>query len=80
MWPVRWILDAMKQMRREATIPAPRFRACKRTARIMHGLWYGRLTPEQARKHGGEWGFPSDAIEDMISQATQPSSYWSKQV
>jgi hypothetical protein len=45
----------------------------------MNGVWYGRLTPDEARKKAREWGFTPERIEDMISQATQPPSYWSRQ-
>jgi hypothetical protein len=45
----------------------------------MHGVWYGRFTPEQARMKAKNWGFSPECIEDMIYQATQPPSYWSRQ-
>jgi hypothetical protein len=79
MWLFNWVPDFWRRLRREASIPAPPFRTCKRTAVIMYGLWYGRLTPDQARKQAAEWGFPPDAVEAMISKATQPPSYWSRQ-
>jgi hypothetical protein len=79
MWPFDWVADFWRGLLREASIPPPPFRACKRTAVIMYGLWYGRLTPDQARKQAVEWGFPPGAVEEMISEATQPPSYWSQQ-
>jgi hypothetical protein len=75
---LRWFADWWEAVRREAGVPAPPFRACKRTAVIMYGVWYGRLTPAQARQKAARWGFPPDAVEDMIARATQPPSYWSK--
>jgi hypothetical protein len=76
---LRWLVDGWEGLRREASIPAPPFRASKRTAVIMFGVWYGRLTVDQARERGAGWHFPSEAVEDMIAQATQSPSYWSKQ-
>jgi len=78
MWLFRWLTDYWQQLRREASIPRPPFRASKRTAVIMYGLWYGRLTPAQAREQAIAWEFAPDAIEDMIAQATKPPSYWSQ--
>ena len=74
---LRWAADWWEALRREFSVPAPPFRASKRTAIIMYGVWYGRLTPAQAREKAAGWGFPPEAVEDMISQATQPPSYWS---
>jgi hypothetical protein len=71
MWLFRWL-------RREASVPAPPFKACKRVGYIMYGLWYGRITREQARKQAEEWGFTPDQIDQMIADATQPPSYWSQ--
>ena len=65
-------------LKREAEIPPPPFKASKRTARIMNGLWYGRLSKQEARRKAAEWRFSPEAIEDMLSQATQPPSYWSR--
>jgi hypothetical protein len=76
---IRWISDFWLQLWREFRIPAPPFRASKRTKVIMYGLWYGKLSPDQARKQAGEWGFPPQAIEEMIVEATQSPSYWSPQ-
>jgi len=70
----RWLAHLWEEM----SIPAPPFRACKRTAAIMYGVWYGRLTPEQARKKALEWGFEPESIEEMITESTQPPSYWSR--
>jgi hypothetical protein len=78
MWLIRWIAAFWRQLLREASMPVPPFRASKRTAVIMYGLWYGRLTPEQAREKAIEWGFSLEAIKRMISTATQPPSYWSQ--
>jgi hypothetical protein len=75
---LRWFTDWWEGMRREANIPAPPFRASKRTAVIMYGLWYGRLTLTEAREKAVRWGFSPESIDDMILQATQPPSYWSR--
>ena len=77
MW--KWLADWWAGMRREASVPAPPFKASKRVAVIMYGVWYGRLTPAEARDKAAGWGFPPDDIADMIAQATQPPSYWSRQ-
>ncbi|HUR55425.1 MAG TPA: hypothetical protein VMZ71_14925 [Gemmataceae bacterium] len=45
----------------------------------MYGVWYGRLTPQQARERAAAWGFSPEAVEQMITDATQPPSYWSQQ-
>lgn len=74
----RWIMEFWTQLRREAAIPAPPFRASKRTGHLMYGLWYGRLTIEQARKQAEKWEWPSDRIDEIIARATQPPSYWSQ--
>ena len=74
---LRWVADWWESLRREFSVPAPPFRASKRTAVIMYGVWYGRLTPAQARAKAAGWGFPLETVEDMISQAMQPPSYWS---
>jgi (2Fe-2S) ferredoxin len=74
---LRWLAAWWEAIRREASVPAPPFHACKRVAVIMNGVWYGRLSPDQARAKAAGWGFTPEAIEDMISQATQPPSYWS---
>jgi len=44
----------------------------------MYGLWYGRLSPDEARAKALAWGFEHDSVEDMLSRATQPPSYWSR--
>jgi hypothetical protein len=67
---VRWLADWWNGLRREAGVPAPSFRASKRAAVIMYGVWYGRLTSAQARTKAAGWGLPPEAVEDMISQAT----------
>jgi (2Fe-2S) ferredoxin len=77
---LRWLTDWWDGLRREASVPAPPFRASKRTAVIMYGVWYGRLTPAQAREKAAGWGFAPEAVEDMISQATPRPSYWSRQL
>jgi len=78
MWLTRWLSDYLASFRRESGIPAPPWRASKRTATIVYGVWYGRFTPDQARKKAKDWGFSPECIEDMISQATQPPSFWSQ--
>jgi hypothetical protein len=74
-----WLADCWAGALREWSVPAPPFRASKRVAVIMYGVWYGRLTPAQARAKATAWGFPPEAIEEMIAAATQPPSYWSRQ-
>jgi hypothetical protein len=71
--------DFWGQLRREAGIPAPPFRASKKTGRIMYGVWYGRLSPERARSRAAAWGLSPEVVERMISEATQPPSYWGRQ-
>ncbi|MGY8769671.1 MAG: hypothetical protein ACKVH8_14735 [Pirellulales bacterium] len=63
----------------ESKIPPPPFKASKRVATIMYGLWYGRMTPDQARTQARDWGFSDDTIENMITRATVEPSYWSQQ-
>ena len=79
MWLTRWLSECWANFRRKTDIPAPPWRASKRTATIMYGVWYGRFTPDQARKKAKDWGFSPESVEDMISQATQWPSYWSRQ-
>jgi hypothetical protein len=76
---MEWLSNFLVRLWREARIPVPPFRACKRAGVIMYGVWYGRLSPEQARKRAAEWGFSPEAIEQMIAKAMQPPSYWSQQ-
>ena len=79
MWLIRWLSKQWKNLRREASVPPPPWRASKRVAVILNGVWYGRLTPDQARKKAVGWGWPSKEVEELISQATQPPSYWSRE-
>ena len=67
-----------REMVRESAIPAPPFKACKRTATIMYGLWYGRITPGQARMRALDWGFTDEQIDGMIADSTVEPSYWSQ--
>lgn len=76
---LRWLSELLERIRAEPDIPYPPFRASKRTGEIMYGLWYGRLTPRQARARATAWGFAPEAIERMITEATKPPSYWSRQ-
>ena len=46
----QWLSDCWTSLRREASVPPPPWRASKRVAVILNGVWYGRLTPDQARK------------------------------
>jgi hypothetical protein len=73
-----WIRRLFAALRREAEIPSPPFHACKRTGKIMYGLWYGRLSPDQAREKARAWGWTESSIEETIAEATQPPSYWSQ--
>ena len=75
---INWLRGLIAARKRESKIPAPPFRASKRTATIMHGLWYGRLSPDQARSKARAWGFSEISIETMIEDATRPPSYWSQ--
>jgi hypothetical protein len=79
MWLLRWLADYWECLRPASSVPPPPFHASKRTAVIMYGVWYGRLTPEEARQRAAGWGFPPEAIEEMLAQATQPPSYWGRQ-
>ena len=65
-------------LKRETAIPPPPFLASKRYGKIMYGLWYGRLTPDQARQQARKWRFPDAVSEEMITDATRPPSYWSR--
>jgi len=71
-------LFAMRDGDPDARIPRPPFRASKRTGQIMYGLWYGLLSPDQARQNGRQWGFSEASLEEMIAEATMPPSYWSQ--
>ncbi len=59
-------------------IAPPPFLACKRTGVIMNGLWYGNLTPDEARAKARSWGFTDEMIEEMVARATKPPSYWAR--
>lgn len=74
----QYVASQWHAMLREFAIPAPPFKASKRTATIMYGLWYGRMTPNHARKLAHDWGYPNDQIEDMIADAVAEPSYWSR--
>ena len=43
-------------LRRELSVLQPPFCASKRTAAIMYGVWYGRLTPAQPLVKATGWG------------------------
>jgi len=73
-----WLTKFWEALTSESSVPPPPFKASKRTATIMYGLWYGRLTPQEAREKAIEWGFSTDSIDRMIADATAPPSYWSK--
>jgi len=75
---VNLIRNWLAALRRESQIPSPPFTACKRVGHIMYGLWYGRITPEQARAKARQWGFSEADTARMVSEATQPPSYWSR--
>jgi hypothetical protein len=68
----RWIGGVGKALIPRRAKDAPPFKASKRVARIMYPLWYGRMTPDQARAKTKEWGFTDDQIERMIRDATRP--------
>ena len=74
----QYVASQWGAMLRESAIPDPPFNASKRTATIMYGIWYGRMTPKRARKLAHDWGFSDDQIEDMIADATAEPSYWSQ--
>jgi hypothetical protein len=44
----------------------------------MNGLWFGKLTPDQARRKARSWGFSDETIDEMVAEATQPPSYWAQ--
>lgn len=73
---LQWLARWWDSLGHAHSVPHPPFKASKRTATIMYGLWYGRLTPAQARAMAEGWGFAPDAIEGMIAKATEPPSYW----
>jgi hypothetical protein len=72
-----WLSNFFAALKRESAIPPPPFKASKRCATIMNGVWYGRLSPDQAREKARGWGFRDADIDQMIADATQPPSYWS---
>jgi hypothetical protein len=74
----KYVTSQWRAMLGESAIPAPPFKASKRTATIMYGLWYGRMTPNHARKLARDWGYSEDQVEDMITDATAEPSYWSQ--
>jgi hypothetical protein len=71
-WLRRWIDE------NNSSVPSPPFKASKRSGAILYGVWYGRLTPDEARRQAREWQFDDATIEQMITTATQPPSYWSE--
>jgi hypothetical protein len=73
-----WLSNFFEALKRESAIPPPPFKASKKCATIMYGVWYGRLSPDQAREKARSWGFPDTDIEEMIAKATQAPSYWSR--
>ena len=75
----KYIDSFLNSFKDENDIPPPPFKASKKTASIMYGLWYGRLTVEEARKKAKEWGFDEDRIEDIIAKSTKPPSFWSRE-
>ena len=62
----------------QSEIPAPPFKASKRTGKLMHGLWYGKITVVQAREKGLAWGLSEAQINNIIREATAAPSYWSE--
>jgi hypothetical protein len=72
-----WLSKLLAALKRESAIPSPRFRASKKVATILYGVWYGRLSPDEARVKARAWGFGETEIEEMIADATRPPSYWS---
>ena len=46
---IAWLSKFFAAIKRESAIPPPPYRASKRTATILYDLWYGRLTPDEAR-------------------------------
>ncbi len=73
---LRWLGRWWDGLTHEASVPTAPFKASKRIATIMYGLWYGRLTPTKARDLAAGWGLSPDSIADMIARCTQPPSYW----
>lgn len=72
-----WLRRLLAPDPNKPNIPHPPFLASKRTGAIMNGLWYGELTPEEARAKALGWGWDDDErLAAMIAEATQPPSYW----
>lgn len=75
---IGWFRTLIAELKRESGIPSPPFKASKRRATIMYGLWHGRLSPDQARQKARSWGFSEASIDQMIDDATKAPSYWSR--
>jgi hypothetical protein len=75
-----WLSNFFTTLKRDSAVPPPPFKASKRCGSIMYGVWYGRLSPDYARETARAWGFRDADIEQMISDATQSPSYWSRKL
>ena len=53
-------------------VPPPPFKASKKVAIIMYGVWYGRFTPMEAKAKAAKLGFTPEQADDMIARATRP--------
>ena len=60
-------------------MPPPPFKASKGVGKIMYGLWYGRITVEEARELADELGISEASLTTMIAEATKPPSFWSRE-
>jgi hypothetical protein len=70
------VLEPREPGRGYSPPPPPPFKASKKTAIIMNGLWYGRITPNQARMKALRWGFDEASVERMIADSTAEPSFW----
>ena len=76
---LRIIRDFRERLSREAAVPPPPFKASKGVGKIMYGLWYGRITVEEAGELADELGISEESLTAMIAEATKPPSFWSRE-
>ncbi len=68
---LRWHSD------RQPYIPPPDFKDSKRLAKFKNSIWYGRISPNKARRLSKGMYYENE-IEEIISECTKYPSYWSK--
>ena len=73
MFILQYLLAGFRQFWRELTIPDPPWQASKRVGEIMYGVWYERITPEQARKKALDYGFTEKEADEIVAKAKRPS-------